>query len=92
MGAPASFDSVEAVFDYNLLLLGNLEREAAELCDYKGEPIYEPYHAGYVQTSAKKFFPRLRDSPLQPKASQAIKEQSYSFSLCLGGGVWGFHI
>ena len=48
MGAPASFDSVEAVFDYNRLLLGNLEREAAELCDYKGEPIYDPYHAGYV--------------------------------------------
>ena len=48
VGAPASFDSVEAVFDYNRLLLGNLEREAAELCDYKGEPIYEPYHAGYV--------------------------------------------
>ena len=29
VGAPASFDSVEAVFDYNRLILGNLEREAA---------------------------------------------------------------
>ena len=45
VGAPASFDSVEAVFDYNRLVLGNLEREAAELCDYKGEPIFQQYHA-----------------------------------------------
>ena len=50
VGAPAAFDSVEAVFDYNHLILGNVEREAADHCDYRGEPIYKPYHAGYANS------------------------------------------
>jgi hypothetical protein len=43
-GAAASFESVEAIFDYNHLILGNVQNSAAEYCDYRGEPI-TPYAA-----------------------------------------------
>ena len=37
--AAAAFDSVNAVLDYNALLLDHVKAPAAEYCDYRGEPL-----------------------------------------------------